>query len=310
MKDKIFFLVLGFIFIFGGCDKNRENNGNHQESIIEENIQNDNAIIIDEKSFPDINFRQYVQIKFDKNKDGYLSENEITDIKEIFIDRRTFNNAEKIESIEGIELFTDLEDCRIWDTRIHSIDFSSNNKLKILIIYDEVLNRINLSNNYELEQLTLVTNIKEIDVSRLSKLKKLDISGTSVNVIDLSENLELEWLDISRTDVKEINISNNKLLYWLAIGETKIESIDIRSNVNLQYLNCECTAISSINIINNTELLSIYCFGSNIEEIDLENCPKVTEIICNEDTAINGVEQLKYLTRYNKEMDYFYESKE
>ena len=65
------------------------------------------SIAIDEAHFPNRAFRLYVQTNFDKNNDNSLSSDEINNVTSMTIQERS---NKEFTSIQGIELFTNLED--------------------------------------------------------------------------------------------------------------------------------------------------------------------------------------------------------
>lgn len=264
------------------------------------------GIKIDEDSFPDKYFRKYVLLKFDSDKDEYLSDEEISKVKSIII---TYENKDaiNIESIEGIEYFSDVRECIINNTHISSANFSSNLELEKLVINndpneDVKLKKIDISQNTNLEKLILHDCEFEIDVSHLKKLKELNLEGSLVTKIDVSNNDKLEWLNLDGTAICELNLSNNIELNYLNINHTNIYKIDIGNNHKLKYLVCDYTPLSSIDISNNQELLSIYCIGTDIKTIDLSNNEEVFEIHCNENVVIKGEEQVTDLQRFSEDM--------
>jgi hypothetical protein len=56
----------------------------------------------------------------------------------------------RIESIDGIEIFTELTDLNLWQNQLDNIDLSFNTKLTALNLAENNLTNLNLSNNTEL----------------------------------------------------------------------------------------------------------------------------------------------------------------
>lgn len=301
MKKPTFIILLLLVFLsLYGCKNQKTIDSKTENSEQLSDYNNNEEIVIDEETFPDDSFRKYVMCFYDKNNDGYLSQQEIFDVKEIFIADYNFEDADKICSIKGIEYFVCLEQCKIWDTSIDSIDLSYNRELKVFVFgnNNRMIRKIDLSNNLELEELACFgANLSEVDVSKLQKLKILDISGNAIEDLDVSNNHMLEKLDCSGTNISELDISKNTSLKKLLINSTNISHIDLDNNINLEFINCELTKIKILNIENNQNLKSIYCYDSNIKKIDLTNNTNVNEIICNEDTIIIGEEQVTNLYR-------------
>lgn len=77
-------------------------------------------VAINEINFPDENFRNFVSSNYDKSGSGVLSAEKIAGITEIFC------SEEEIESLQGIEFFTALEELCCFDNNLTSLDVSSN----------------------------------------------------------------------------------------------------------------------------------------------------------------------------------------
>lgn len=122
-------------------------------------------INIDEISFPDRKFRNYVTKEFDKNGDGILSEEEVSSVKNINV------YAGGIKNLKGVEYFTNLESLNCCNNYLESVDISNN--IALTAAY------------FSQNQLT------DLDVSNNKMLKSLDCSDNKLTVLDLSNNTEL-----------------------------------------------------------------------------------------------------------------------
>ena len=83
------------------------------------------AVAINEESFPDENFRNWL-LEQDYGKDGVITDEEIAGITEIAVD------SENIASLQGIEYFTALESLSCGGNVLTSLDVSQNTALKEL----------------------------------------------------------------------------------------------------------------------------------------------------------------------------------
>lgn len=136
---------------------------------------------IDEDTFPDKQFRAYVEENFDKNKDGKLSKGEITAAKNITC------YSMGIESLKGIEVFTALTELFCADNKLTELDVSSNKNLIRLTCGLNQLTSLDLEKNTKLLALGFEKNqIEEIDLSGLKKLKTLSCAGNPMKTLDVS----------------------------------------------------------------------------------------------------------------------------
>lgn len=149
---------------------------------------------INEKNFPDENFRDYVQ-KFDTNQDGSLDEQELNSVTRVEVSQRW------ITDLSGIEYFTNLQVLYCNQNRIPTIDLSQNTKLVELSAWLADLYSLDLSHNTDLESLTLSSNsLASLDLSNNKKLKKLDM-GTNARPFysSIVNTSLLPGFDISRS---------------------------------------------------------------------------------------------------------------
>ena len=111
----------------------------------------DGKLLINEKNFPDENFRDYIRNEFDSNKDGVMNQNEIRTVSSIGIYGANDNNWEKIESLDGIQNFIYLNELTCTSCNVSQINVSKNVKLKKLVLLGNPLESIDVSKNKELE---------------------------------------------------------------------------------------------------------------------------------------------------------------
>ncbi|GHT21260.1 hypothetical protein FACS189430_01000 [Bacteroidia bacterium] len=105
----------------------------------------------------------------------------------------------RITSFEGIELFANLED-----------------------LYCE--------SSYKLK--------KNLDVSRNTKLKRLNCSATNLKTLDVSKNTELIDLKCSLNQLTSLDISQNTELTVLRCEDNQLTSLDASKNTKLTELHC------------------------------------------------------------------------
>ena len=192
-------------------------------------IQPNNAsfVRINEINFPNARVRNYIREKFDKDKDGILSAYERS-IKIIEFPLIYPEDEDQVDTLKGIEYFTELEKLDFRIGKFKEVDLSKNTKLRELIFDHTQIENLDLSNNLLLENINVCCGkLKNLDVSKHTKLKSLDISGSDISEIDLSNNPELEELDCSYTKIANLNLEQNTNLLHLTICDTKIGQVDI-----------------------------------------------------------------------------------
>ena len=92
-------------------------------------------------TFPDDTFRSYVLENFDSNSDGLLSADEINAITNIGVSDYGIN------SLDGIEVFSNLQNLDCSFNNLSELDISNNQKLTNLYCGDNNIVELNVANN-------------------------------------------------------------------------------------------------------------------------------------------------------------------
>ena len=119
-----------------------------------------NGISIDENTFPDPEFRQYISYIVDVNGDGVLSDPEIENVKEIDVSslESRMDPYWGIRGLVGIEYFKELEVLNCENNMIQSLDLCGNTRLKALNCSRNKLNSLDISQCIVLETIDCCGN--------------------------------------------------------------------------------------------------------------------------------------------------------
>ena len=136
---------------------------------------------IDEKTFPDKQFRAFVEDNFDGNKDGKLSSAEIAAVKKI----DCYDKG--IQSLKGIEVFSALQELICVGNELTELDVSKNTNLMRLTCGANQLTSLELGKNTKLIAVACETNqLASIDLSGLKNLKVFSCAGNPMKTLDVS----------------------------------------------------------------------------------------------------------------------------
>ena len=188
-------------------------------SFASQEVQAAADVEINATNFPDANFRKYVQDNADKNKDGKLSSNEASKIKNISLKNYDQEDSVKIKNLKGIEYFVELKalDCSF--NKLSSLDLSKNIKLEHVFCFNNEITNLNVRNNTKLTCLYCSNNkLTNIDVSKNVKLKNLICDINNLSKLDISNNKNLEFLSCYNNKEINLDISNNKSGIIVEIG--------------------------------------------------------------------------------------------
>lgn len=124
--------ILSLTLVLSGCNKN-------------DTTHLDNNVGIE---VADENFKAYILNNFDTDFNGSISEEEIANVKEIDFENVPTENNNKIVSLEGIEVFTNLEKLICGSCcELTSIDMSKLPKVRELNVQNQKLKSLDLSSS-------------------------------------------------------------------------------------------------------------------------------------------------------------------
>ena len=216
-------------------------------------VNADMKIEISKKNFPDKNFREILKDEAcDDNQDGYLSSDEIKEIK--------FFNIEEcgIKDLTGIELLTYVDELNVDGNEISTIDLSKNTKLEWLSVEKN--------------------NLDKLDVSKNPKLHTLRCGGNNLKTLDLSKNTELLELSVESNELDKLDLSKNTKLYSLCIDNNNIDKLDLSKNTELVFLDCVGNNLKTLDLSKHTKLWELTLTDNKIEKLDLSNSTELEKV--------------------------------
>ena len=262
------------------------------------------GVTIDETTFPDENFRNWL-LKQKYGKDGILTEEEIAEVKSIDV------AYQDIKSLKGIEYFTELEslwcgsdklteldvtnntkllDLRCSQSKLTTLDLSQNKDLFRLYCHNNPLTSLDLSQNVALEQLDCSScQLTELDVTHNPKLKNLYCHYNPLTSLDVSQNPELEYLYCYKMDFGTLDVTKNPALKSLLCYGMKLTALDLTQNPELDYLSCDENELTTLDLTQNPKLYMVRCVDNKLTSLDLTKNPVLEIVECyrNQLTALD-----------------------
>ena len=140
-----------------------------------------------------------------------------------------------------------------------------------------------LPNLEELDIQGVPASLTSIDLSKNTKLRKLNCANTAIVLLDLSNNAELEELVLSGTPIASLELSNNTNLSKLSLrGCESLTSLDLSLLTNLTMLNCAYSKVPTLNVANNTNLVALYCNGCGLTELNISTLVALERLVCDD----------------------------
>lgn len=223
-------------------------------------------IAINEKNFPDENFRDYVAGEWDKNRDKYFSPSEIANAKWISCDNKEISN------LKGIEFFTNIWLLECYYNNLTTIDLSHNKNLSYINCHHNQLNELDVSGLPLLETFYCGHNaLPSIDVSKNEKLEDFDCQDNHLDTLNVSQNKELVELSCGDNNLTELDVSENKKLKELWFYGDNLSNLDLGNQPELEVLSCVGNPLSVLNVSANTKLKKLYVNKTNLTSLDATN---------------------------------------
>lgn len=262
------------------------------------------GVTIDETTFPDENFRNWL-LSQKYGKDGILTEEEIAEVKTIDV------AYQDIKSLKGIEYFTELEslwcgsdklteldvtkntkllDLRCSQSKLTTLDLSQNKDLYRLYCHNNPLTSLDLSQNVALEQLDCSScQLTELDVAHNPKLKNLYCHYNPLTSLDVSQNPELEYLYCYKMSFGTLDVTKNPALRSLLCYGMKLTTLDLTQNPELDYLSCDGNELATLDLTQNQKLYLVRCVDNKLTALDLTKNPVLEIVECyrNQLTALD-----------------------
>ena len=126
------------------------------------------------------------------------------------------------------------------------LDFSKNNKLEKLYLYNNEIDSLDFSNNQNLKELDIDNvGIKKINLDKNINLEKIKFSGNNLNELDLSQNINLKNVILTNNNITNIKLNSEKV-EKLDLSDNKyFKNINVTKFSNLKYLNLNNTMIKA-----------------------------------------------------------------
>lgn len=254
-------------------------------------------IKIDDKRFPDANFRKIVKT-YDTSGDGYLSASEISKVINIVCE------GKGIKSLKGVEYFTAVQGLWCADNSISSmdlrqnkdlhgvwcsgnpltsLDFSGNPELEWVYCFDCKLTSLDFSKNSHLAYLECNTNtrLSKLNLSKNQELEHLMCGSCALTKLDLSANKKLTHLDAFRNGMTELNISKNTKLKRLNIWDNpKLGNVSVSHLPELQFFSCANNGVTKVDVTKNPQLQKLVVSYNKIKTLDLSKNPRLAYLDC------------------------------
>jgi uncharacterized repeat protein (TIGR01451 family) len=142
-------------------------------------------------------------IAVDANADGDIDQEEADEVRELYLDNQG------IETIEGLQYFTNLELLHVSGNSLTEADMTGLEDLEELLISNNQLSALTVAGLHHLQVLDCSNNqLTVLTFGSMEYLETVNCSGNSITQLDLSECFGLINLSCANNALTYINIKN------------------------------------------------------------------------------------------------------
>ena len=242
------------------------------------------SLPINDKNFPDANFRKYIKGNIAGGRD-VLTVEERSKVKIINI------NKKDISDLKGIEAFPNLTELDCGNNSIQKLDLRQNPMLITLKCNKNQLTQLDLSKNPDIDYLNCSENqLEQLDVSHL-KLEYLYCSNNDLEQLDVKNSKWLRELDCSKNELTklDVDVTHKPNLERVECQNNQLTSLILGENKMLRKLNCANNQLTQLNLNNMSSLEELNCANNKLTQLNLNNMISLKELKCqnNQLTALD-----------------------
>ena len=279
MKKRILSIVLCLVMVF---------------SLLPFTASAASAIPINEETFPDPVFREYVLkiVGSSVLTEEKAQQIEVLDVSKNNI-KKVLGDRDPITSLLGIRYLRYVKDLNCsgqelkktlnleQNSRVEKLDCSGNqltglwfhkgSSLKYLNCSVNEFTALNLSKNPELTELYCSNNkLTSLDLSANTKLQQINASSNKLTALDVRHLSELTHLYLwSNSDLRSIDVSKNTKLEFLSVSHCKLTSLNVSNNRKLVELFVYNNQLTALDVRSNYLLKTLDCYENQLTALDL-----------------------------------------
>ncbi len=281
MKKRILSIVLCLVMVF---------------SLLPFTASAASAIPINEETFPDPVFREYV-LKIVGS--SVLTEEKAQQIEVLDVSwsniKKVLGKRDPITSLMGIRYLRYVKDLNCsgqelkktlnleQNSRVEKLNcranqltdlwFHTGSSLRYLDCSVNQFTALNLSKNPELTELYCNGNqITALDLSANKKLQKINANCNNLTTLDARNLPELTYLDLQANfDLKSIDVSKNPKLEILNVAQGKLTSLNVSNNRMLVELKVYDNQLTALDVRSNYLLKKLSCYENQLTALDVSN---------------------------------------
>ena len=271
MKKRILSIVLCLVMVF---------------SLLPFTASAASAIPINEETFPDPVFREYVLkiVGSSVLTEEKAQQIEVLDVSKNNI-KKVLGDRDPITSLMGIRYLNYVKDLNCSGQELKkTLNLEQNSRVEKLNCSGNQLTGLWFHKGSSLKYLTCSVNeFTALDLSKCSELIELSCSSNKLTSLDLSANKKLQKIVAQTNALTTLDTRNlpelTDLYLW---GNHDLKSIDVSKNTKLEFLSVSHCKLTSLNVSNNRKLVKLYVDDNQLTALDVRSNYLLKKLGCYE----------------------------
>ena len=244
------------------------------------------AIPINEETFPDPVFREYVLkiVGSSVLTEEKARQIEVLDVSDDNI-KKVLGDRAPITSLMGIRYLNYVKDLNCSGQELKkTLNLEQNSRVEKLNCSGNQLTGLWFHKGSSLKYLTCSVNeFTALDLSKCSELIELSCSSNKLTSLDLSANKKLQKIVAQTNALTTLDTRNlpelTDLYLW---GNHDLKSIDVSKNTKLEFLSVSHCKLTSLNVSNNRKLVKLYVDDNQLTALDVRSNYMLKKLGCYE----------------------------
>ena len=271
MKKRILSIVLCLVMVF---------------SLLPFTASAASAIPINEETFPDPVFREYVLkiVGSSVLTEEKARQIEVLDVSDDNI-KKVLGDRAPITSLMGIRYLRYVKDLNCSGQELKkTLNLEQNSRVEKLNCSGNQLTGLWFHKGSSLKYLTCSVNeFTALDLSKCSELIELSCGSNKLTALDLSANTKLQKISAGSNKLTALDTRNLPELTYLNLwGNHGLRSIDVSKNTKLEFLSVSHCKLTSLNVSNNRKLVELYVDDNQLTALDVRSNYMLKKLGCYE----------------------------
>ena len=283
MKKRILSIVLCLVMVF---------------SLLPFTASAASAIPINEETFPDPVFREYVLkiVGSSVLTEEKSQQIEVLDVSKDNI-KKVLGDRAPITSLMGIRYLRYVKDLNCSGQELKkTLNLEQNSRVEKLNCSGNQLTGLWFHKGSSLRYLTCSVNeFTALDLSKCSELIELSCSNNKLTSLDLSANTKLQEINASSNKLTALDVRHlSELTHLYLWSNSDLKAIDVSKNTKLEFLSVSHCKLTSLNVSNNRKLVELYVYNNQLTALDVRSNYLLKKLSCYEnqltalDLSYNG----------------------